>query len=123
MWPDPGRGLPAEASGGGPGNVGAAEPRDRLPSAGHDEDDAVAAAGHLPADRGGDVEVRGNRLRDRPQEILELHREQRRALDVVVRGGIEADVDPGTDGDAGGVMHDRRPALDVYPRDVPGPAV
>src|SRR5262249_61307769 len=96
MWPDPGRGLPAEASGGGPGNVGAAEPRDRLPSAGHDNDDAVAAAGHLPPGRGGDVEGRGNRLRDRPPEILELHGEQRRALDVVICGGGEADVDTAT---------------------------
>jgi hypothetical protein len=89
--------------------VGAAEARDRLPSAGHDEDDAAAAAGHVPAHGDGHVEVRGNRLRDRPQELLERHREERRALDVVIRGGVEADVDAAAGGDAVGVPRDRRP--------------
>src|SRR5215471_7013152 len=69
VWPELGRELAAEPGERGPGDVGAAEPRDRFPSAGHDEDDAAAAASHMPADRGGDVEVRGQGFRDWPQEL------------------------------------------------------
>src|SRR5215471_16391513 len=121
MWPELGRELAAESGERGPGDVGAAELRDRFPSAGHDEDDAAAAAGHMPAYGGGDVEVCGNCFSDRPQELLRLHREQRRALDVVVGDGVETDVDAAAGGGIG-VPRDRRPVEDVDPRDVRGAA-
>jgi len=60
----------------------------------------------VPAHGHGHVEVRGNRLRDRPQELLERHREERRALDVVVGGGVEADVYTAAGGDVVGVPLD-----------------
>jgi len=83
----------------------------------------VAAAGHVPADGGGYVEVRRDGLGDRPQELPGLHREQRRALDVVVGGGVEADVDAAAGGDGVGVPRDRRTVEDVDLRDVCGAAV
>src|SRR5215469_14523517 len=119
VWPELGRELAAEPGERGPGDVGAAEPRDRFPSAGHDEDDAVAAAGHVPAYGGGDVEVRSNRFSDRPHELLRLHREQWRALDVVVGDGVETDVDAAA-GSGIGVPRDRRSVEDVDLRDMCG---
>lgn len=77
----------------------------------------------MPARGDGDVEVRGNGLRDRPQELLERHHEERRALNVVVGGGVEADVDAAAGGDAVGVPRDRRPVEDVDLGDVRGAAV
>src|SRR5215469_6994058 len=120
MWPELGRELAAEPGEGGPGDVGAAQPRDRYPSASHDQDDTVAAAGHLPAYGGRDVEVRGNCFSDRPQELLRLHRQQWRALDVVVGDGVETYVDAGG---GVGVPRDRRPVEDVDASDVRDAAV
>jgi len=77
----------------------------------------------MPAHGDGDVEVRGNGFRDRSQELPELHRQERRALDVVVGGGVEADVDAAVGGDDVGVLRDRRPVEDVDLRDVRGAAV
>src|SRR5262249_11195234 len=111
MWPELGRELAAEPGERGPRAVGAAEPGDRFPSAGHDEDDTAAAAGHMPAYGGGDVEVRGNCFSDRPQELLRRHREQRCALDVVVGDGVETDVDAAA-GSGFGVPRDRCPVED-----------
>src|SRR5215469_3304847 len=123
MWPELGRELAAEPGEGGPGDVGAAQPRDRFPSASHDQDDAVAAAGHLPAYGGRDVEVRGNCFSDRPQELLRLHREQRRALDVIIGDGVETDVDAAAIGGGIDMTRDRFPVEDVDLRDVRDAAV
>ncbi len=67
--------------------------------------------------------MRGHGLRDWPQELLERHRQERRALDVVVGGGVEADVDAAAGGDAVGVLGDRRPVEDVDLGDVRDAAV
>lgn len=55
----------------------------------------------------------------RPQEIVEVHVGNRCALDIVVGGGVEADVDSsGAVGDGGGVPLDGRPVEHVEPGDV-----
>jgi hypothetical protein len=96
-----------------------AEARNRLSTSGHDEDDATALARHLPTYRGGDVEVPSNRVGHGAHEVLELHVEERCALDIVVGGGIEADVDAAAGrGHSTGVPLDRNPVLDINPRDV-----
>jgi hypothetical protein len=84
----------------------------------------MAAAGHVPADRGGDVEVRGDGFGHGAQEILELHVDEWCALDVVIGGGVEAGVDAAAGGgDSGGVLLDRRLVENVEACDVSRAAV
>jgi hypothetical protein len=121
---EPGGELAAESGEPGPGDMGPAETGYRLPPSGHDEDDAMAAAGHVPADRGGDVEVRGDGFGHGAQEILELHVDEWCALDVVLGGGVEAGVDAAAGGgDSGGVLLDRRLVENVEACDVSRAAV
>lgn len=87
------------------------------------EDDTAAAAGHVPADRGGDVEVCRDGFGYGAQEVLEGHVEERGALDIVVGCGVEADVDAAGVGDCGGMPFDRGQVEDVEARDVCSAAV
>ena len=84
--------------------MGAAQCRDRLPASGHHQNDAGAALPHVPGNCGGGQELGSDRLGDRADEVLIRHVDQRRALDVLVRGGVEGDVDAaGALGHGGGV--------------------
>jgi len=48
---------------------------------------------HVARGHGGDVEVGGDDLADRAGEIGEFHVEQGNALQVIVGGGVERDID------------------------------
>lgn len=98
--PEVGRELSAETGQRGPRDVCASEAGDCLPPAGHDENHpSPAAARHVSCDAGGDVKVGGERFRYRLHELLEAHVEDGAALDVVVGGRVEADVDAALGGD------------------------
>jgi hypothetical protein len=82
----------------------------------------VAGAGHVPADRRRDVEVRGDGFGHWAQEVLEWHVEARCAFDVVVGRGADVDGAAGR-GDSVGVLLDRGPVEDVEACEVGGAAV
>ena len=73
----------------------------------------TAARGHVRRDRGGDPVLRGQGLGDRLQDVREGHVQQRSALDVVVGGGVERDVEAVRRGDVGGVGVNRCRVQDV----------
>ena len=106
VWPELRGQLAAGARERGPCDVGATEAWDGFAAAGHGEDDAGAAWRHVPCGCRGDHELGGDGLGHRTHEVVELHVEHRRALDVVVGRGVEADVDA-----AGGVCHGGRVPL------------
>jgi hypothetical protein len=101
--------------------------RECFASAGHDQDRAAAPSGHVGGDRDGDRVGSGECPGHGLHELVEREIEERRALDIVVGGCVEGDVDAARLRDPAGVplhcelvenvelggMHDAARASDV----------
>jgi hypothetical protein len=104
--------------------VGTAKASYGLPATCHDEDDATTPCHHVRGKGCRDHVVGGYRLDNGAHEIFEGHLDQRRPLNVVTRGRVEADVDTATRGsDANCVALDRYSIENIELGDVRCPAL
>jgi len=85
-------------------------------------EDHPTAAHHVACGRCGDVEVGGDDLADRAREFGEVHVEQGDALQVLVGGGVERDIDAPGCGDLVGVRPHGAPVEGVHDRGLHVPA-